>query len=268
MTPRHEMTLRPVRYDVPDAQRVVVRKAIEYGAADAGVKTLDIYYPPDATSRALPAVVFVNGFSDVAAVPFIGCRINEMEGIISWARLVAASGLIAVTYTTAIDPAADTREAIRFVEQHGDQLGIDGRSLGLWASSSHVPNALGQLMERTGSFACAVLCYGFMLDLDGATGVADAQRMWRFANPAAGRTPGELPSGTRLLIVRAGKDSNPGLNDAIDRFVSHALAVNLPVWLVNHHDAPHAFELLEDTPTTHAVVRAILDFLCANCRRH
>jgi hypothetical protein len=59
-----------------------------------------------------------------------------------------------------------------------------------------------------GKVRCGVLCYGFMLDLDGATGVADAAARYRFANPAAERRVEDLPAQTALFIARAGRDQS------------------------------------------------------------
>ena len=42
-----------------------------------------------------------------------------MESYISWSRLAAASGLIGVTYTTGVDPVADTRAVMRYLRAHG-----------------------------------------------------------------------------------------------------------------------------------------------------
>jgi hypothetical protein len=260
--PRHEVTFKRVRYELPGTDRVVIRRGVEYRTGGGGVSTMDLYYPPDGSRCSFaPGVVFISGFSDLGAVPFLGCRINEMESYISWARLVAASGLVAITYTTGADPAQDAGDVIDHLAAHGAALGIDAERLGLWAGSSHVPNALGVMMGRPSRLRCSVLCYGFMLDLDGATGTAEAQRIWRFANPAAGKTVADLPPDVPLFIVRAGQDSNPGLNDAIDRFVSHALKRNVPITLVNHHSGPHAFDLEEDSVTSRAIVQEILAFL-------
>ncbi len=245
-------------------ERVAILKGVEYAAANDG-QTLDIYYPPDwKKGESTSAVVFVSGMSDVGAQRVLGCRINEMESFISWARLVAACGLIGVTYTTSADPVADTRAVMQYLRAHGSTRGIDGTRVALWAASSHVPNALGQLMEQHPSVKCASLCYGFMLDLDGATGVAEAQQTWRFVNPSAGGTIGELPTATPLFIARGGRDAMPHINDSIDRFLAHAIRRNLPVTFVNHPSGPHAFDLDDDSDATRDIVRQILGFLTAH----
>ena len=63
-----------------------------------------------------------------------------------------------------------------------------------------------------------------------------------------------------MFIVRAGQD-NPGLNEALDRFVVRALNRNLPITLVNYPAAPHAFDLLLDSEGSREVVRQTLAFL-------
>ncbi|MGP0074234.1 MAG: hypothetical protein ACLPWF_20160 [Bryobacteraceae bacterium] len=51
------------------------------------------------------------------------------------------------------------------------------------------------------------------------------------------------------------------MNEGIDRFISHALAANLPITLVNHPTGPHAFDILDDSETSREIIRQILEFL-------
>jgi hypothetical protein len=53
----------------------------------------------------------------------------------------------------------------------------------------------------------------------------------------------------------------PHLNDTIDHFLAEAVAHNLPVTFVNHHDAPHAFDIFHDSASTRTVIRQILSFM-------
>ena len=260
-TQRHEMTLKKVVYRIPGMDSVTVRREVEYRATDAGSLTLDVYYPPDAKSDArTPAVIFVIGYSDLGAQRIFGCRFKEMESFVSWARLTAASGMVAVTYSTGADPAEDARAAIRYVRRNAADLGIDESRIGIWACSGHVPNALAVLMEH-GDLKCAALCYGLTLDLDGFTGVADSAATFRFVTPAAGRSVDDLPKDVPLFVMRSGRDEFPQLNETMDRFLAKALAANLPVTLVNQPDAPHAFDLLDDSEASRETIRRLLAFL-------
>lgn len=99
-TQRNNITKRRVVYQIPGVDAVSIRRDVEYRANDAGVQTMDIYYPPDSKSGArIPAVVFVSGFSDLGFQKVVGCKLKEMESYISWGQLAAASGLVAITYT-------------------------------------------------------------------------------------------------------------------------------------------------------------------------
>jgi hypothetical protein len=117
------------------------------------------------------------------------------------------------------------------------------------------------LIEHGRGIACVVLAYPYTLDLDGATGVADAAKQFRFVTPAAGKSVTDLPRNVPLFIARAGRDQMPGLNDALDRFVTAALALNLPMTVANHASGPHAFDLFDDSRATCQIVEQMLAFL-------
>jgi hypothetical protein len=260
--PRHEISLKRVVYEIPGMDIVRIQRDVEYGNTGAGALTMDLYHPSDARiDTPVPAVVLVAGYPDAGFERFVGCRFKEMASSVSWAQLMAASGLIAITYTNQ-EPASDFRALLRYVREHAAALGVDSKRVGLWASSGNVPLALSALMQDADEEAtCAALCYGLMLDLDGSTDVAGAAAKFGFVNPTAGRSVADLRPDRPIFIARAGRDEMPGLNAALDRFVVHALAQNLPVTLVNHPTAPHAFDILDDSETSRAVIRQVLAFL-------
>ena len=253
---------RAVVLSTPGTGDARVQRDVEYQATDAGALTMDIYQPPRRRRGALsPAVVIVAGFPDPGFERKVGCKFKEMGSTVSWARLLAASGLAAISYTNR-EPAADVDAVLRHVRRHADELGIDADRIGLWAGSGNVPVALSVLMrEGVGHVRCAVLCYGYTLDAGGSNGVAEAARAWGFTNACAGRSIADLPRETPLFIARAGRDEMPRLNETLDRFLSEALTHNLPVTFVNHPTAPHAFDLFDDTETTREIVKQILAFM-------
>ena len=253
---------RVVVYRIPGMDGVKVRRDVEYRATDAGALTMDIYYPPDSASGArTPAVVVVAGYPDPGYELKVGCKFKEMGSSISWAQLMAASGMAAITYTNR-EPAADIHALLQYVRQNAATLGIEENRIGVWACSGNVPLALSVLMREGSEYLkCAVLCYGFMLDLDGSTGVAEAAKTWGFVNPCAGKSVADLPQDLPLFIVRAGQDQMPHLNETLDRFLSTALTCNLPITFANHAAAPHAFELFHDSETSREMIRQILAFM-------
>jgi dienelactone hydrolase len=257
-SPPPDPSKQRIVYRLPGMDAVGVRRDLPFEGTDGNALALDVYHPPDSGDVRLPAVVFASGYPDPGMEQVLGFKLKQMGAYISWAELVAASGLAAITYTNT-EPVADLGALLRHLRENAASLGLDSERIGLWACSGNVPNALWALMSER--FACAALCYGFMLDLDGATGVADAAKTFFFANPCAGRSVSDLPDDLPLLIARAGADENPGLNDSIDRFAAEALARDLPVTVVNHAGAPHAFDLVDDSEATREVIRQIVAFL-------
>jgi dienelactone hydrolase len=248
-------------YHLPGLEAVTIRRDVEYRVTDTGALTMDLYSPPDARSEArLPAVIFVSGFPDPGFQKMLGCKFKEMGSYISWGKLAAASGLAAITYENR-EPATDLRALLQYVRQNAAKLGIDENRIGVWACSGNVPLALSLLMEEgSDSLKCAVLCYGFMLDLEGSTSVAEAAKQFGFVNPCAGKSVADLPRDLPLFIARAGQDS-PQLNETIDRFLAQTLAGNLPLTFTNHPKGPHAFDILDDSVASREMIRAILAFM-------
>lgn len=238
-----------VVYELPGMKEVQVRSE----------GNLDLYLPNK--TAPFPVVVIVAGYRDEGFRTRLGCSFKEMQSTVSWAQLIAASGLAAVTYASH-DPAADLFTVLRTIRENAAAWGLDAQRIGLWSSSGNVPVALSALMRDSPErVQCAALLYGCTLDLDGHTGIAGAAKAFGFANPVAGRAFEDLRTDVPLFLARAGRDEVPGLNDALDRFVAHATDANLPLTVVNHATGPHAFDLFDDSETTREVIRQVLRFL-------
>ena len=262
-TQDYDMTKKRIVYELSGVDYVSIRRDVEYQLTDTGSLSMDIYSPPDSKRGArMPAVVFVNGYPGPGFQKIVGCKLKDMGSYISWGKLTAASGMAAITYTTGTEPATDIQVLLQYIRQNASVLGIDEDRVGVWACSGNVPNALSVLMHEDQDYLkCAVLCYGFMLDLEKSTNVADAAKQWGFANPCAGKSIAHLTRDIPMFIARAGEDETPHLNETIDSFLSSALGCNLPITFVNHPTAPHAFDLMHDSDTTREVIRQILAFM-------
>lgn len=257
---QEHISKKRVVYELPGMDAVTIRRDVEYLTTGAGIQTMDVYAPPESPNGArLPAVIFVSGYSDVGMQAMLGCKLKEMGAYVSWGQLMAASGLAAITYTTT-EPVSDFDALLQYVRQNAAHLGVDENRIGIWACSGNVPRALAVLMQGNEFLKCAALLYGLMLDLDGSTNVAQAAKMFGFANASAGKSVEDLPKNLPLFIARAGQD-NPQLNETIDRFLARAVSCNLPVTFVNHHTAPHFFDAMHDSEATHEIIRQILAFL-------
>jgi hypothetical protein len=111
-----------------------------------------------------------------------------------------------------------------------------------------------------GGLKCAVFLYACTLDGPNGNVVGAAARQFGFANPSVQLTIDDLPGTTHLMVVRAGKDAFPELNATLDRFAADALRRNLPVTIINHADASHAFDLIDDGRESQHVIRQVLAF--------
>jgi dienelactone hydrolase len=258
---RHPMTLKPVLYTLPGMDQAAVETGIEFPGGDGAPLSMDLYRPSAGASGPPPVVVLVPGYVDDGFLRMLGCRHKEMASTISWARLIAASGMAAIAYTNRV-PAADLAALLLHVTAQASALRLDGTRVGLWACSGHGPVALSAVLrDAPVKAACAALCYPYTMDLDGSTAVADAAKMFRFTNACEGRSADELAPDVPLFIARAGRDEMPGLNLALDRLAAAALASNLPITLVNHPAGPHGFDLDDDGGFSREVVRRTLAFL-------
>jgi dienelactone hydrolase len=253
--------MKHVVYEIPGMEAAVVRRDEPYRLTATGPLTMDVYHPSNAApGRRLPAVVVVLGYAPKTPNP-LGCAFKDMAVSVCWGRLLAASGLAAIIYANQ-EPDADLRAVLQHVRERAESLGIDGDRVGLLATSGHGPLALSMLMEaKRERLSCGALMYPLTLDIDGATGVAEAAAHWGFVTPAAGRTVADLPPDLPLFIARTGRDEFPGLNAALDRFVTESLRHNLPVTVVNHAEAPHAFDLFHDSEASREIIRQTLRFL-------
>jgi hypothetical protein len=169
-----------------------------------------------------PLVVILAGYPDAGVEKHVGCKFMEYEWTINMAQLVAASGMTAITHSNR-DPFADAKALL-------DHVATPDRKVGIWSCSGHGPVVL-----KAAPHANA----GVLI------------------NPVTEDFCPDIP----LLVVRAGKDQTPGLNVALDEFVTAAIAANRPITLVNYPEAPHAFDLFFDGPETRRILQQGLDFL-------
>lgn len=248
--------------EIPGMEGVEVRKDLPYREGAGGPLTFDLYLPAAGGGEAPPpVVVLAAGYPGGGMRRMLGRDFKEIGSTVSWCRLIAASGMAALAYTNE-EPERDFRSILDSLRLEGAALGVDPERLGLWASSGNVPLALSSLL-RGGEVLvrCAALLYGALLDLDGATGIADMAKQFGFANPCAGRSVDDLDPRVPLFLARAGQDPFPGLNEAMGRFLARAVERNLPVSFANHPEGPHAFDLFHDSPRTREIVLQVLAFL-------
>ena len=259
--PASDIFTRRVCLHMQGMNAVTVRRDVAYGPPDHGLR-FDAYYPSTQTDgERWPVVIIVAGYPETREPRATALSFKEIGWTVSMCQLIAVSGMVAISYTNR-DPVADLRDLFEHVHDSAESLRVDPSRIGVVATSGSVPAALTTIMQDARRPpVCAVFGCGCLLDLDGATDVADAARQFGFVNPTAGRTVADLRPDVPLLVTRAGRDQFPAMNASIDRFIAQALVENLPITLINHAEGPHAFDLLDDTRTSRDIVRQTLQFL-------
>ena len=247
-----EIAKKRVVYRLADMHSLPAPRDLTYRSTSGSALPMRIFYPTSALPRPVP-VVFPLGYAD----PEGGVR--TFGPVTSWAELFAASGMAAVVFANE-SPERDVHAALRHLRTEGNDLGLDTRRFALFATSGSVPVALSTLMHEQ-NVCCAALLYGYTMDMEGSTTVADMSAQAGFIDACAGRSVSDLPVAVPMLFVRAGRDRFPGLNDALDRVLVHALARNLPVTLINHASGAHGFDVDEDNDVSRGVIRQVLAFL-------
>ena len=239
-----------VLFEVDGMESVAVERDRCWPGLDV---TFDVYSPPEAAVR--PAVLFVHG----DAPPERLRNLKEHPQYTSWGRLVASSGMVAVTFNRrsteggvrVAEAEAEVRGMLAGMREHGPAHGIDPNRLAVWVCSAGPPTVVPMLLREQPPFVrCLVVYYG-LLD------VPDAPL---YSAVAALEGAAEVNAIPPILVVRAGRD-RPLFLASTDRFVSAALSRNIPLEVVNHPEGEHAFDLRTDTRRTREAITRTLEFL-------
>ena len=236
-------TRQRVVYKHPDADKVSVRQDVTYKTTGTTALKMDVYTPPTAKAGdRLPVVIFVNAFGDPPGRP----KVKTWGQYTDWPRLVAASGMVGITYEAGTDPSGsyhDLAALIDHVRAGAADLHVDANRVGLWSCSGNVLMGLPVALDETRKYIrAAVFYYGVMTD-----------------HPTRNDVP--------FFVARAG-DDDPQLNGSIDVFMKAAVEEEVPVTFVNYVGAQHAFDLLDDNERTREIIRQTIDFLKFNLTRN
>jgi hypothetical protein len=250
-------------YSLPKMDEVLVRHEVYLVAAGKSL-TMDVFYPPAMAEKAMaPVVIFVMGIPDSS--PALKAPVKELSQYASWGRLTAAAGLIAVTYQT--ERPDDIEGLITYIQKNARSLSMDPDRIGLWACSGNCPRAVTFAMQENRDYLkFAVFYYGLMLSPDNwlrkeINTLVASRGGYAAELKDAGRFRADLP----MLIVRAGRESIPYVNDSIDHFVELAKKAGAPLTKVDFAEGVHGFdEQQRSDPRATEIVRQTLDFMKTN----
>jgi dienelactone hydrolase len=259
-----ELFKNALAYSLPDMGKVKVQNVVYRSVGDTPLM-MDIYHPPNTEADAcLPVVVFIMGYADSAARRLVGSPLKDTPQITSWGRLTAASGLVAVTYQT--QRSDDVKVVAEYIRENGASLNMDSDRIGIWSCSANSPTAVSFAMQDDRRYVrFAVFYYGLMLTPDDRfreeiNTLCERRGCYAAELKDFRRLRKDLP----LLIVRAGRDDVPFVNESIDHFVRMATARDVPITLVDYQDGVHAFDVQQKNERSSEIIEQTVAFFRAH----
>ena len=255
--------MMPVVYKVPGMDKVKVVQNLKYTRTDDPNVLMDVYLPPDAANNEKrPIVIFIHGGVKTEYTP------KDWGIYTSWGRLVAASGLVGVTFTYRLEypnkslenAAQDVSAAIDYVRANAGKYNADKDRICLIAYSAGGPMLSLAMHGDTPYVRCLVGFYAFM-DIQQSdyrkTETADTLKAFSPITYLQ-KDPSKIPP---MFIARAGRDEVPSMDDSIDRFVSEALTRNIAFNLANHSQGVHGFDNQNDDHRSREIIRSAIAFM-------
>lgn len=239
--PVRRSTLFPggVVYTLPTMSDTLLASELEYSP---GLR-VDLYYPPGFRfTSPLPIVILSHGFKEETEAH------KDLPSHIDWAKLIAASGMIAASAQAGSEPVGNAFRLLEYISRNANRLGVDFDRVGFWSVSSQGEPTF-RILEATSSphrraFRAAALLYS---DLE-------------LAHPT------QWPEHLALFVVKAGLDKGVS-GTAMDQFVAQAQVRGMRTEYLVLPDARHAFDVRQSTQFSRDAVRQTLAFLKANLVR-
>ncbi len=217
-------------YTLPNLERIVVQKNLEYRRVNDQPLRFDFYRLPVAEKPgALPVAIVMNGFGDP----------KQKENLyqIEWAKLFAAAGMAGVTFESHREGVAEDLDAlVAYLRADQDKLGVDAARVVVHASSGHASLGLPIFMDKRRTYLKGVVM-----------------------NYSGGEVK-ELRTDLPMLFVRVGLDQ-PFVNRSIDGLVARLLAVSAPVEVISYPGGHHPFEVEDDNDFSRAVMARTMSFM-------
>lgn len=255
---------KPIVYQIPEMKDVVCHKGIVYLSVNGIDLKADIYVPPTRDkSNTLPIVIIVDGYPDSRINQSWGRDGKDLQMAVSWAELIAASGMAAVTYQTQFSH-SETDSLIYFLKKHAEDFNLDMSNLCVYGASACTLAAQSLMQNDDYSIKCAVFNYGILLtpdqkyyaEIDSTANIfgfyfSDLRKI--------SRIPGNIP----MLVTRAGNDKYQIVKNTTEYFVAEAMRSNAQLTFINYPDGQHDFDILDDTETSKLIIKQTVDFLQA-----
>jgi acetyl esterase/lipase len=263
-----ETSPKRIVHTISGMDQVQVRKNLTYKRAPERDLTADVYIPPNLSDGdRCPGVVFIHGGY---LPPNLRTQPKDWGVFISYGQLMAASGLIGITFNHRyygpeyLDTAqSDNGALVSYIRDRADQFALDRDKISLWAFSGGGP-LVSWVIRDTPSFVRCLVLYYAILEVkpkhrDIPTTIPD-EKVNEFSpvRQVQNLKKETLP----IFVARAGLD-RPALNETIDRFIQAALSRNVTIEFSNHAGGRHGFDILNDDHRSREIIQRTIDFIQA-----
>jgi len=252
-------------YQIPEMKDVICHRGITYHSVNGMDLKADIYVPAHGgKGNPLPVVILTINYPDSVFNKWFERDGKDLQMCVSWAELIAASGMAAVTYQTEFSH-SDTDRLIVFLKKNAEDYHVDMTNLCVFGASANTLGAQSLMQHDDYHIQCAVLNYGILLTPD--------QKYYAEIDAAANtlgfyfsdlRKISRIPKNIPILVTRAGKDRFELVNNSTDYFVAEAIRSNVPLTFINYPDGQHDFDVLDDTEISKFIIRQTVDFMKAH----
>ncbi len=256
---------KPLVYTVSGMDRVRVRRDVIYKRVGAQALKMDIYRPAESTAK-LPAILFIHGGF---LPPTLRTQPKDWQIFADYGRMAAASGFVGIAFNHRLyenwmsveNSTSDLGDAIAYVRENADSLGVDSDRIVLWAFSGGGPLLSLAIRDPQPSIRCMVSYYA-LLDLM----ESEKESRGTLSEPSLlEHSPlHQLEASTKsiapLFIARMGKD-HPNISASVDHFISAAFNRGVTLTVSNDPEGHHGFDVEDDTDASRAVIRETMQFV-------
>ena len=259
-----ELHQKRIVYQIPEMEDVVCHKGEIYYSLDSMDLEADIYTPPGLSKGSkLPVVILTNNYPDVVWKKRSVVH-KDWQMIISWAELIASSGMVAVTYQTKYSP-SESESLLSYLSKNSAKFNIDINRIAVFGCSGNALAAQSLMQNDNYNIRCGVLYYGLLLTPDQKyfEEIKSAQKSYGFYLSDLNKVD-DIPSDIPILVTRSGKDQYTLIINTIDHFLNEAVKSNAKITFINYPEGQHDFDVLDDTKTSKSIIVQTIDFLTTN----
>ena len=214
---------------------------------------LDIYFPPRPFATGLvPAVIINNGLNDTYTTANEGAAFKDLARNIDWARIIAARGLVAITYDSLEPPQArgsapkapaSTLLLLSFLEKHATDLHIDPSRIAFYSAGATAAGLERVLASAPRNLTRPVKCVAFNYPFIDAT---------------------VLPSMKIPILIVQPSGQRDTSHFAISDWATTLSNKGYPVQVVQNPSGLVGYDTLQDTQDTKACIEKIIGFITSH----